>query len=242
MNNSNRIAVFVSVFVAAGAQATITGASLTLADFSNGYVNADGSTVAIADPAPAGADQVWRLWATVTSATDIVAFFGASADDGVLFHMSVHGGTMYNERSFGNDIDGPNHAFFGIPGFGGTAYDSFLTIGHDGSSGTSGSTSVSDDGWLAGWTADGNFATLNGGLFDTSPSAGEDVVSDGYGGFRVLLGQFTLSHGACSEGSGRIGGGGQSVDISWHSYCPTPGALALFGVVGLAGVSRRRQG
>jgi uncharacterized protein (TIGR03382 family) len=236
----NILAIAGSLAFVAGANAAITGASLTLADFSGGYQNADGSTVAVFDPAPAGADEVWRLWATVDSTLDTVAFFGASQDDNVLFQNTISNGTIYNFAGFGTNIDGPNQAFFGAPTFGGAAYDSFLTIGHDGSAGTTGGTSSVDDGWIADWAATGTFSTNNAGLFDTSPLAGEDIVSDGNGGFRVLLGQFTVSAGAGIEGSARLGGGGDVVDVTW-SNIPAPGALALLGLAGFAGLSRRRK-
>jgi hypothetical protein len=237
----NVLAIAGSLALAAGANAAITGATITQADFSGGYVNADGSTVAIFDPAPAGADEVWRLWATVDSMLDTVAFFGASKDDNVLFTNTISGGTIYNFPGFGTNVDGPNQAFFNAPTFGGAAYDSFLTIGHDGSAGTTGGTSSVDDGWIADWAADGNFSTNNAGLFDTSPLAGEDIVSDGMGGFRVLLGQFTVSAGTHIVGGGRLGGGGDIVDIVWDNIVPAPGALALLGVAGLAGTRRRRK-
>jgi hypothetical protein len=237
----NTIVAFAgSLSMAAGAHASIIGAVLTLADFSDGYVNADGSTVAIADPAPAGADEVWRLWATVDSIMSTVAFFGASQDNGIPFSFKVHHGAIYNFPDFGTSVDAPNQNFFGMPGFGGAAYDSFLTIGHDGSSNTTGGTSSVDDGWIADWDATGSFSTNSAGLFDTSPSAGEDIVPDRYGAFRVLLGQFTLSADSLFSGSARLGGGGDVVDVSWESPFPAPGALAFLGVAGFAGISRRR--
>jgi MYXO-CTERM domain-containing protein len=235
----NILAIAGSLAFVAGANAEITGASLTLADFSGGYQNADGSTVAVTDAAPAGADDVWRLWATVDSVADTIAFFGASQDEQVFFHNTITNGTIYNFAVFGTSIDGPNQAFFGIPDFGGAAYDSFLTIGHDGSANTTGGTSSVDDGWIADWEATGTFSTNNAGLFDTSPLAGEDIVSDGQGGFRVLLGQFTVSAGGNFNGGARLGGGGDMVDVTWAT--PAPGALALFGLAGFAGLRRRRK-
>jgi hypothetical protein len=172
---------------------------------------------------------------------DTVAFMGASPDENVRFELEVLGGTVYNFPGFGTSIDGPNQALFGVPGFGGAAYDSFLTIGHDGSSNTTGGTGFLDDGWIADWDATGEFSTDNAGLFDTSPSAGEDIYHDGSGGFRVLPGQITVSHGTyCIWGGARLGGGGDVVDVTW-ALCPAPGAIAFLGVAGFAGMSRRRR-
>jgi len=235
----NILAIAGSLAVAAGAQAGIVGAELTIADFSGGYVNADGSVVPIADGQVAGV-TVYRLWATVENATDTVAFFGASQDENVEFGNNIVSGSIFNDPGFGTNIDGPNQAFFPVPGFGGAAYDSFLTIGHDGSANTTGGTASQDDGWLAQWAATGSFSSFNGGIFDTSPSAGEDVVVGGSTGFRVLLAQFTVTDGTLFEGSARLGGGGDVVDVTW-SNIPAPGALALLGLAGFAGTSRRRK-
>jgi len=226
----NVLAIAGSLAIAAGAQAGIVGAELTIADFSGGYVNADGSVVPIADGEVAGV-TVYRLWATVENVTD--------TDENVEFGNTILSGSIFNDPGFGTDIDGPNQSFFPVPGFGGAAYDSFLTIGHDGSANTTGGTASQDDGWLAQWAATGSFSSFNGGIFDTSPSAGEDVVSGGSTGFRVLLAQFTVTDGTLFEGSARLGGGGSVADVTWTNV-PAPGALALLGVAGL--VRSRRRG
>ncbi|MEM7230313.1 MAG: hypothetical protein AAF432_16025 [Planctomycetota bacterium] len=220
-------AAAIALLTCAAAHAGIIGVDVTEVDFSNGYVFADGSiheaSAHLVPDAQPPCTKTLRLWALVESPQDTIAYFGASADDGVQFHYSPNGAPAYNSP-LGKSVDATNPAWFSfVPEL---AYDSWLTIGHDGGPNTSGGTSIQDDGWTMPWSMGESFVSNGGGLLDTSPSAGEDVFEGSFG-YRVLLGQFTVGVGQCFEISGRIGGGGESFDFSFHCYSSFFGACCL---------------
>lgn len=230
-----------SLLLTAGASAAITGITAELQDFSGGYELADGSTgggtTATVGGAFAAFDAVWdvyRLWATVDSALSTVGGIGGSVDNNIDFIIDAgDGGVFYNHPVFDSDSS-QNPALFNA--FPTAAFDTFVTIGvADGSSsplitepnnefnGFQSSISCQNCGWT------------------TTPAAGFGVVSDGDGGLRVLLGQFTVMEGSVFSGQGNVAGGGQIVFDTWGpGVVPAPGALALLGVAGLAGSRRRR--
>ncbi|MCA9295328.1 MAG: hypothetical protein KC983_02405, partial [Phycisphaerales bacterium] len=202
------------LLASAGAHAGIIGFNVTVVDFSNGFVFADGTvhaaSAAVVPAARPEGTKTLRIWASVESATDTVQYLGSTTgapfevDEWIFCHAE-----LFNESMFGTNIDAPNPALYSV--FPAVAYDSWLTIGHDGSVATTGATNVgNDDGWLATWSAGQFFSTTVGALFDPSPSAGEDVVSDGHGGWRVLLAQLTVNEESFASISGAIGGNGQT--------------------------------
>ncbi|MEM7230312.1 MAG: hypothetical protein AAF432_16020 [Planctomycetota bacterium] len=222
-----------TVMLCAAAHADIVGVSATFVDFSNGYVFADGtiheeSAHLVPDARPPGTDT-YRIWVHLESATDRFAFLGASADDGVMFKFEADGNcttaVLYNS-ALGTDIDAPNATLFTVlPEL---AYDSWLTIGHDGGPSTTAGTSIADDGWVETWAAGDPFASANGGIFDSSPSDGEDVVNGGFSGYRVLIGQVTIADGGTFCLQGRLGGtGGASFDFQLGCYLIFYGACCL---------------
>jgi len=195
--------------------AGITGAELTIVDFSNGYINADGTIN------PAGADdvadawtafsetwQVVRLWAIVENDDDTVAMFSGSEDLATALILDPGTGGAFYNNVFGG-LGAPNTAVFAF--FPEAAFDSYITIGSSDSGGVSISTQDTNDALndLAGEVSEENL-----GWFVAPPVAGAGIVDDGDGGYRVLLAQLTVP--ACAEGvrvQGLVVGGGDTVTV-----------------------------
>jgi hypothetical protein len=199
----------------AAGHANITGGEITVVDFSAGYVNADGTINAsgAAEVAAAWATfsddyEVIRLWATVDTVNATVAAFAGSDDmDFELILDPGTGGVFYN-NIFGG-MTAPIAAAF--PFFPEAAFDSFATIGSSDNSGAT--VNFQDTGnafnGFAGLVQNDNIA-----WYFAPPVAGAGVVSDGAGGYRVLLAQLTVP--ACVEGfvvQGIIAGGGDLVSV-----------------------------
>ncbi|MEM7227949.1 MAG: hypothetical protein AAF432_03955 [Planctomycetota bacterium] len=216
-----------SVLMCASAHAAVVGVEFTIVDFSSGFVFADGSIHTesahlVPDARPPGT-KTFRMWAIVESPDDTVAFLGADPDDSVTIQFlkrdapcTSPSGPAFN-TPLGTDIDAPDPSVYTL--FPEVAYDSWLTIGHDGSESTSGGTIVLDGPWLKSWAAGELFNETMGGIFDITPNAGEDVVAGGSTGYRVLLGQFTMDDNAVPGFRARIGGGGNAFDVCGGIPC-----------------------
>lgn len=192
------------------------------------------------------AAQVYRMYGVFDSADDVVVNvfnvnFGTT-NSSVLFQSPA---------PFGGDT-APNSGFFGFDPT--LPYDSFVTMNE---LSNLGSTTVTLDNDFA-FGADGVAA---GGWFNSSPPnlIGQAQFNSQTGFYEVLLGQFTLA--SVTEEGAWIGNGGitfnQGIGTTttqlptWAPgfvglqsdpivIYPTPGAAALFGLAGLAGVRRRR--
>ena len=81
----------------------------------------------------------------------------------------------------------------------------------------------------------------NGGYFDLNPGT-EELPDEN---MQIMIAQFTLALGkgqqATYEGTANYNiGGGELTAGAWSVIIPSPGALALLGLAGLAGGRRRR--
>ena len=136
--------------------------------------------------------------------------------DGKLFGSAAYGG------EFASDALGTNP---GWPGF---------------NASTLGPSSADPNGENITWFITASDAPQ--GLSDTGQGAGLTGVAGG-----VLLGQFATTNGTAIQGSFLIqydsadGGAGQQASVQFFHGVPSPGALALLGLAGLAGRRRRRD-
>ncbi|MCH8164506.1 MAG: hypothetical protein IH889_02750, partial [Planctomycetes bacterium] len=133
----------------------------------------------------------------------------------------------------------------------GLTHDTYMTIGN-----VAGYTPAIDprtgDPYIFGWAPSPNpdwgdippnWVIDSGAIFTIPPAP--YGAPDGAG--RVLVGQFNVADGEHIQGFANIQwgiagvqGGGSETNIFFTSI-PTPGALALLGLAGLAGVRRRRS-
>jgi uncharacterized protein (TIGR03382 family) len=148
----------------------------------------------------------------------------------------------------------PN-ASLDIPGFADSAIDSFATIGYavgSGSPGAATNGSALDPSWLEASGGLGAFVPSGAGWYNGNPTNDQVAQSvEGIGDYAVWVGQFAFATsrveaaGAldffifdCEMGSktasGEVFFGGDA-----YIWTPAPGALALFGLGGVA--SRRRR-
>lgn len=230
-----------ALVVAAGAQAGFVGFQVTEVDFSSGYVNADGSINA-SGAAEVGAAwtggfsdnwDTYRLWVQVNDAMASVGAFSGSADNSIAMILDPGaGGVFFNDPLAGNTA--PSTGFFAFAA--NLAFDTYVTIGSSDATGSA--PSITDPDGIIG-DLSGPVNGENVGV-TTTPVAGNGVVSDGMGGFRVLLGQFTVQEGSVFSGQGLVSGPGLGSNFGeFTSEIPAPGALALLGVAGIA--TRRRR-
>jgi hypothetical protein len=237
------VAIVALAGAAVSAHAEILGVQVTEVDFSNGYLLADGSVYADTSAAVGNAwttfSQDWktyRLWATVDTADTTLAGFVGSQDDAYPLVLDPGtGGAFFNEATFGGDT-AINAATTAINPM--LAFDTYLTLGSATSEGLSPTILDADNqlGGLAGLVEAEDF-----GVITTTPTPGAGVVGDGFGGWRVLLGQFTVAADSEFSGQGRLIGGGQIVEVDWTTApIPSPGVPALLTVVGVIGRRRRR--
>ncbi|MCH8153274.1 MAG: hypothetical protein IH830_12990 [Planctomycetes bacterium] len=207
-----------------------------------------------------GIRDVWRVYAHFNDPNDRMTSIGVALDgtamtvENVLLDRTP--GTGLYEALFGGAGDGGGPIANTAAGWGfnptGLTFDTFLTIGN-----VAGYTPVIDNkqdppapfifGWAPSPNPDWgdippNWVIDNGAIF-TTPSAPYGAPVDG----RVLVGQFNVADGEHIQGFANIqwgvvgGGGGGFVTQVFFTSIPTPGALALLGLAGLAGVRRRRS-
>ena len=172
-------------------------------------------------------------------------FDGMDAEDGVLSVFGVAGPAMSmtsGDGFFHNDPLGGLTAPLDLRGAGlwGNQWDTYVTI------------NATDDtvvvGLSPGFAAETNslasdWSTENAGWFVTPDDDwGKATWSTEHPG-RVMLAQFSVAAGAGIEGTISILDRATSTEIRGlrvTSATPTPGALALLGLAGLAGRRRRR--
>ncbi len=224
MNTRDLLSMIVSAGMVTSLQAGITGVELSTVDFSNGFVNADGSilTEGQAEISAAWADAnviTFRLWATVESPNDVVVAVAGSVSNHQNLILTSSTGFFLNSP-MGTDL-APNPAFFSTDPT--LAWDTFVTVG--------GATSSDFD-------PDNPFPFIIGPLnLDTGTNFGNvgwfvlpgdaQVVWDGVDGWRVLLGQFTIprtgeNHDPVFSGWVLIAGGGDLIYVPIGDPVPTP--------------------
>ena len=135
-----------------------------------------------------------------------------------------------------------------IPGFADSSNDSYVTMGYGVGAAAATNGTALDPGFGSGL---GGSIPAGAGWYNGNPN-NEQVVSafgggrDGISGYAVMIGQFVWNgdNSSCFEFIAEIGSNtGAGTDVEFGSdilFCPTPGALALLGLGGLA--TRRRRG
>jgi len=183
------------------------------------------------DGVPAGL-QTWQIFLAGGNSGDALnAVFGDG--DNPMSITTENGSSFFNGADFGQGHFAPSSALF--PNFPELQADTFFTIGGSGDSSVApgapdtaladgGSNIVGNDNWA--W-------------FDGDPGTPE-MIGDG-----ILIGQFSFDSGitASLDLSAQINTAalGTAEARGLSITVPGPGALALFGVAGLAGIGRRRR-
>ncbi|TVQ31009.1 MAG: hypothetical protein EA376_10490 [Phycisphaeraceae bacterium] len=216
----------------------------------------DSATTAIDD----GNDyNVVRMFAVFeTSSTVNVVGHVTGAEIGG-FGVADMGGSFF--RAPGTAPTAPNEGLFGVaPAL---EWNSFITIGllSVPSDGTIDRTATTDSFQFVDTTMDGERDFVAGDWFNSSPGSNQGVTTfnESTGNYELLLGQFTirnLPYGFSTTGPASVlenlaFSGELTIfeqedagKIAEHGIqfiaIPAPGAIALFGLAGLAGVRRRR--
>ena len=210
------------------------------------------------NPNVEGIRDVWRIYAHFDDPMDRMTAIGVALDgtpmtvENVLVDGMTRGTGLY-EALFGGAPDGGGPTAGNTTGWmlnpTGLTFDTYLTINN-----VSGYTPIDDpktgDPFIFGWGltpppewGEGTNWVIDNAALVTIPPAPYGAP-DGAG--RVLVGQFNVADGEHIQGFANIQwgiagvqGGGFVTDVFFTSI-PTPGALALLGLAGLAGVRRRR--
>jgi len=197
---------------------------VTVVDMSQGYMFADGSidtaSADIVGPAFTAANvTVYRVWVHVDSALSKVAGAGGSVINNYDLNLASSNGLFVNELLVGTNVgSGIQPLFFTfMPSL---AWDSWLTIGTAGNIANVGNiTIVDNEGAIGDLTV--NVLGQNNGWFIT-PLAGAGVVSNGVGGWRVLLAQLVVAEGETVNGWIRVFGGGDDMYFHFDSVPAAP--------------------
>jgi len=242
--NSFKITFGVAVLsLSTAVQASVVGAAVERMDFSNGYVLADGSTVAGADGTISAGwaafdafHDVYRVYAVTDDPVDVVAMIAGSQDFGFDLTFQSTSGVFWNHALGSNSA--PNLGLISAIGDPTMAFDTFLTMGYAEQGGGPGLS------FVGAFDLSGDFAQQNVGYFVLPPDA-LPSVDQGDGTYRTLVGQFAVSEGDDLWGQVRIVGvglGNQNFEtFASFSTIPSPATLALLGLAGLAGARRRRR-
>ena len=205
------VAVASATFIASAASADFTGWT---------FEDASAAVAALPNQSIPAGHIPYRIYANFDNPADVL--LNVSVDwsfDSPLF-----------QSAFGTNGP-PNPALYGLVSD--LAADSYVTI--------DGSESPNDVGFDPDFQANGFSATgVLGGWFDSNPPTPATAGADG----RVMVAQLTLPTAAIGGGPGSAfyqdGGQGSAVQGDGELVIPSPGALALLGLAGLAG--RRRRG
>ena len=208
-----------------GAQADITGIELRPYEgagwAANGYAGLD----------------TYRLYLIFDSPDDqLNAIFG-NADNPLSWNTDAPDG-FFNSAAF-NSLTAPLDLT--SAGIWANQWDTYVTIDTDQNDGDA--TALSPGFAAEVGDLNGNFSTTNASYFVTVADLPQGLADGG----EVLIGQITVASTAgpgMTEVSGvvhaQLAGGAQFTGLEFSSIIPTPGALALLGLAGLAGTRRRR--
>ena len=186
--------------------------------------------------------DTYRLYAELEAGARIDAVYGNSL--GELIFAPREGRTFYQNTAYGGPTSKEiNSNFFNfVPS---SEWDSYVSIGCLYQDGTPfGANALNNIGvdW-GSFEAGGELSTDNGSWFVT-PDDDQGQELNG----RVFIGQFTIQGGSSDayedvmiqfnlQGKDADGNTWNQIGIAW---VPAPGALALLGLVGMAGRRRRR--
>lgn len=191
-----------------------------------------GLSMELIDNGGAIAGDTYRLYVNLDAGARLDAVYG-NADN--LLSIGVDGGSFVQNGFAGATSQGNNEAFW--PFYPSMEFDSLVTIGLLSSTGNA----LGDIGIdFSNFEAGGTLETDNGSWFITP----EDPQGAEIGG-QVLIGQFTVTAGASVVGQVSLQGKDadgvtwNATSVTWTAV-PTPGALALLGLAGVAGRRRRR--
>ena len=188
--------------------------------------------------------DVWDTWRVVAHFDNledqIAAVVGIFANPLLFFTGS---GDMYNQNHFG---DGPLNDF-PTAALGGQPYDSYVTIG---ATDFPHNVQFTPD-FLGDWGGEPPpISVIKGSSFSESDGRwfffGEPPEVGNWGG-NVVIAQFTVLEGVGFHFEGNIAwipaapGVGRVLTPFVVDFIPAPGAVALLGLAGLAGASRRRH-
>ena len=214
----------------------VLSSSLLLTSTANAYYNGlDGEEYDAGVPGyfkPDGT-TTYRIYALFSNAADQLVGIGGDFSD----VMYAQTNSMFYQNALGGDTEHNAALDLIIPGL---HYDTYWTIGS-----TDSTTSHTQSVWTTGpyWTPN-SFLGDDGGYAQVPTDPATFGVWDGYF-YRVMIGQFTIYDDG-SPLSLEIGTkiaylpmGGQTIIIYDTLFIPSPGGLALFGLIGLA--SRRRR-
>ena len=194
-----------------------------------------------ATAAPAGT-VTYRAYAVLTHSLDQVIGLGGDAIT-ALEAQSTLG--FYNDATFGSQTE-HNAAFDGVVAF--LEYDSYWTVGSTNSA-VAATGRAGGANWEPAWAGPEDYFANDGGYTQVPTSPVTYGVFDGTN-YNLLIGQFTVNTGptppATADGvsiNGIIGliDGATGLQVNdTIRPVPTPGALALLGLAGLAARRRRR--
>lgn len=186
--------------------------------------------------------DTWRVVAHFDNLNDQIAAVAGVPGFPLLFFTG--GGDMYNQILFN---DGPLNDFPTAGALGGKPYDSYVTIGAT----TFPSNTQFTPNFLGDWDdLPPPISVIKGSSFSESDGRwfffGEPPEVGNWDG-NVVIAQFTVLQGVGFHLEGNIAwlraspGAGLEITRFVVDFIPAPGALALFGLAGLAGTRRRRS-
>ncbi|MCA9296635.1 MAG: NHL repeat-containing protein, partial [Phycisphaerales bacterium] len=200
--------------------AGVIGAELTKVDFSNGYVNYDGTIndngvdeLSVLAPMFEVEWDTYRIWARLDTNETGPFFVGGSVDDGISLIFDPGEGGEFFTNIFTPSVQSPNANLFAP--FPEAAFKTFITIGPSDATGPT--VSLSGIGSLAGY-----FENNNSGYFASSPINPIYVVPGSDNEYRVLIGQFTVREGSRFISQVRMGTLGTTVNAVVNSDPNSP--------------------
>ena len=203
------------------------GASLSLAFTMSAQADVSASIVNLGDVGAGG--NTYQVFVNLDAAETLLAVGGNAAVSSLIFDAS--GDLIQNQLIPGALGDSPTTGIV-------QAGDSWVTIGDPSSHNTAFSPGFAGGDGVASVINGSYFEHLdNGGYFDQNPGTAEMGS--------VLIAQFTLAEGDTFSYQGTASyndAGGTLTSAAFAvTTVPTPGALALLGLAGLASRRRRRD-
>jgi hypothetical protein len=231
------------LFIAGAAQAGIVGLDVRLVDPTT-QMGAMGSWAA--NGYPTAALDTYRVYAQFNAADSVLAA-GDLFIGGTVFNLSTNAATFFNTPlAFGNQgLQRPTDftVIGGIVGYE-SQWDSYLTIDALGSVSLAPglTTALAATAMGMGGLIGNSFAIDNTG-WSTTPAGNNTIFNPGSGFHESQILQLTVNEGFNVWGDDIIitTSTANTGPFAFHSVLPAPGVLALLGLAGLTGASRRRR-